>query len=226
MTVREREAVRSPVDGVLRYAELLHEARLHEGAGRMPKAIDCYVAAIAEAGWSGDWAAQAVGLRRLAVLYHQCNEQAAARETCRTSYNVALRASDSALAAEALHALADFELRCGNLATARDTYRQALALCGENDNLRTRIDRSLGLLATVQGNLVGALEHFHQSFESYMSSGPEHACAAIYHKLGMESADRGEWEEADRLFLRSQTISEAQGDVHLQGLCTLDHAGM
>ena len=216
----------SPVDGVFRYAELLHEARLHERAGQARAAIDCYVAAIAEAAWSGVWAAQAVGLRRLAVLYHQRNELVAAREACCTSYNVALRAGDSVLAAEALHALGDFELSCGNLARARDTYQQALTLGGENDELRTRIDRSLGLLATVQGDLVGALEHFHRSFESYLSSGPEHQCAARYHQLGMESADRGEWEEADRLFRQSQTISEAQGDVHLQGLCTLDHAGM
>ena len=164
----------APVDGVLRYAELLQEAREYERAGHVPKAIDCYMGAIAEAGWSGVWAAQAVGLRRLAVLYHQHNEQAAARETCRTSYDVALRAGDSVLAAEALHALADFELRCGNLATARDTYRQALTLGGENDDLRTRIDRSLCLLATVQGDLVGALKHYRRSLDTYMSSGPEH----------------------------------------------------
>lgn len=174
MTVRVGGINQAPVDGVLRYAELLHEAREHERTGQVPKAIDCYMAAIAEAGWSGVWAAQAVGLRRLAVLYHQRNEQAAAREACRTSYDVALRAGDSVLAAEALHALADFELRCGNLTTARDTYRQALTLGGENDDLRTRIDRSLCLLATVQGDLVGALKHYQQSLEMYMSSGPEH----------------------------------------------------
>lgn len=174
MTVRVGGMSQAPVDGVLRYAELLHEAREYERSGQVPKAIDCYMAAIAEAGWSGVWAAQAVGLRRLAVLYHQRNEQAAAREACRTSYDVALRAGDSVLAAEALQALADFELRCGNLATARDTYRQALTLGGENDDLRTRIDRSLCLLATVQGDLVGALKHYHQSLEAYMNSGPEH----------------------------------------------------
>lgn len=214
---------RSTTDGALRAAELLREARQLESAGRTPEAVDCYVAAIAESAWSGAWAAQAVGLRRLALLHHHRDEQAAARETCRNSYDVAIRAGDSVLAAEALNALAGFELTCGSLATARDTLRQALTLGGENVDLRSRIDQSLSLLSSVQNDLVIALELYRRSFEAYLGTGPKHECAIIYHKLGMASADRGDWAEADRLFRQSQAIAEADGDVHRPGLCTLNH---
>ncbi|MGH7537053.1 MAG: HD domain-containing phosphohydrolase [Gemmatimonadales bacterium] len=215
---------RNPSDGALRAAELLHDARQHERAGRVPAAMDCYIAAIAEAAWSGAWAAQAAALRRLGVLHHHRNEPAAARETCRTSYDVALRAGDSVLAAEALNALGGFELECGNLATARDTYGQALALGGENDELRARIEQNLGILANVHGDLTGALEHYRQSLEAYQGSGNEHGCAIAFHNLGMVSADRGDLVEADGFFRQSLTIARAQGDVHLEGLCLLNHA--
>ncbi|MGH7538853.1 MAG: hypothetical protein ACREMF_09475, partial [Gemmatimonadales bacterium] len=135
--------------------------------GRVPEAVDCYVAAIAEAGWSGAWTAQAVALRRLAVMYHQRNEHAAARQTCRTSFDVALQAGDPVLAAEALHTLAGFELECGNLGTARDAYRQALTLGGESEILRARIEQSLGVLADVQSDFVGALEHHQRSLDGF-----------------------------------------------------------
>jgi tetratricopeptide (TPR) repeat protein len=217
------QAQRNPVDGTLRAAELLREARQHERAGRLPEAMDCCVAAIAEAAWSGAWAAQAVGLRRLSVLHHQRGEPDAARETCRTGYEVALAAGDSVLAAEALNTLAGFELECGNLVTARTTYVQALALGGESEELRARIEQNLGTLANVQGDLVGALEHYQRSLDTYQGMSSDHECALAYHDLGMASADRGEWDEADRLFRQSRAIAEAEGDVHLQGLCTLPH---
>jgi len=119
-------------DGVLRTAELLQEARQHERAGRIREAIDCCMAAVAEAAWCGAWAAQAVGLRRLGVLHHQRNELAAARETCRTSVEVALRAGEPTIAVEALLALGNFEASHGHIQAARDCYREALEALGDD----------------------------------------------------------------------------------------------
>lgn len=217
------QAQRTTLDGTLRAAELLREARYHERSGRLTEAMDCCVAAIAEASWSGAWAAQTVGLRRLSVLHHQRGEPAAARETCRTSYEVALAAGDGTLAAEALNTLARFELECGNLTIARAAFEQALALARESEELSGRIAQNLGTLANLQGDLIGALEHYQRSLDIYQGTGTEHECALAYHELGMAAADRGDWDEADRLFHQSRSIAEAQGDVHQLGLCTLPH---
>ena len=136
------------VDGVLRTAELLLEARRHERAGRIREAMDCCMAAVAEAAWCGAWAAQAVGLRRLGVLHNQRNEIPAARETCRTSVEVAIRAGEPAIAVEALLALGDLELEHGNFAAAEDSYQEALAsLPDERDEVRARIEGRLTCLA-------------------------------------------------------------------------------
>lgn len=135
------------VDGVLRTAELLQEARQHERAGRIREAMDCCMAAVAEAAWCGAWAAQAVGLRRLGVLHHQRNELSAARETCRTSVEVALRAGEPTIAVEALLALGNFEGAHGNLEAARGAFNEALVAIGdERPEMRARIEQQIELL--------------------------------------------------------------------------------
>ena len=140
-----------PAEGVLRTAELLQEARQHERGGRIREAMDCCMAAVAEAAWCGAWAAQAVGLRRLGALHHQCNELPAARETCRTSVEVALRADEPVIAVEALIALGDLETDHGNFAAARDSYHEALAALGvERPEVRARVEHRLATLAEAQ----------------------------------------------------------------------------
>ena len=139
------------VEGVLRTAELLQEARRHERDGRIREAMDCCMAAVAESAWCGAWAAQAVSLRRLGVLHHQRNELPAARETCRTSVEVAFRAGEPAIAVEALIALGNLELEHGNFPAADDSYHEALAtLRDERPETRARVEGQLALLAEAQ----------------------------------------------------------------------------
>jgi putative nucleotidyltransferase with HDIG domain len=205
-------------------ADLLHEARQHERTGRVADAMERYNAAIGAAEEHGLWAVQAEALRRLGVCHHHRNEPGPARDACRKSYDVALRAGDQVLAAEAVNALGGFELESGNLDTARDTFRRALEIGGRSDELRARIEQNLGILANVQGDHDGALAHYRRSLEAYEGSGNTQGRAIAYHNLGMVSADRSEWTEADRYFRESLTIAESLGDVHLQGLCQLNHA--
>lgn len=138
---------KSPLDGVLRTADLLLAARQHERAGRVREAIDCCMAAVAEAAWCGAWAAQAVGLRRLGTLHQHRNEMAAARESWRTSVEVAMRAGESAIAVEALISLGNVELALSNFSGAREIFTEAIAALGdEHPELRVRIERNLGKL--------------------------------------------------------------------------------
>jgi phage shock protein A len=112
--------------------------------------MDCCMAAVAEAAWCGAWAAQAVGLRRLGTLHHHRNELAAARESWRTSVEVAMRAGETAIAAEALISIGNVELALGNVPAARDAYREGLtALGNDHQALRSRIERDLASLPAV-----------------------------------------------------------------------------
>ena len=217
-------ARRTPSTKAIRAADRLHAARAHERAGCMGEAMTCYQEAIAEAERTGEWATLAEALRRLAVLHHHRSEPDAARAACERSYDLAVAHRDEVLAAEALNVRALFALETGDLDSAQALFHRALAMGGAGAGLQARIEQNLGILANVQGQLDDALQHYQRSHDAYQRAGDENGCALAYHNLGMVSADRELWAEADRYFTQSRAIAERLGDLRLQGLCLLNHS--
>ena len=83
-----------------------------------------------------------------------------------------------------------------------------LALGGQSRELWARVEQNLGILANIQGELYEALTRYGRSLEAYRGAGDEHGCAIAYHNLGMVSADRQLYDEADRYFgERSSTLT-------------------
>ena len=207
-----------------RAADFLHEARARERAGCLPEAIEAYEAAIADAERSGNPRVLAEAVRRLAVVRHHRGEQALATELCKRSYEVAKQAGETLLAAEALNTLGGLGLKAGALDEARQTFLQALELGGASRELRARVEQNLGIVANIQGDLKEALARYERSLDDYRSAGDAPGCAIAYHNLGMVSADRRQLDEADLFFRESYDIAGRTGDVHLQGLCLVNHA--
>jgi putative nucleotidyltransferase with HDIG domain len=205
-------------------ADLLDEARAQERVACVPEAIAYYEAAIAAADRAGECAVLAEALRRLAVVRHRRGESAAARELCRRSHAVARHAGDDVLAGEALNTLGGIDLEAGALADARKHFLCALERGGQSRGLRARAEQNLGILANIQGDLGEALACYTRSLEAYRASHDEHGCAIVYHNLGMASADREQFHEAERYYRLSYEMAERAGDVHLQGLCLVNHA--
>jgi putative nucleotidyltransferase with HDIG domain len=190
----------------------------------MPEAVRCYEAAIEAAERDGERGILAEALRRLGVVHHQRDLPDAARQLCQRSYDTGLAIGDPVLAAEALNALAGFDFESGAIEAAREKFYRALELGGASAQLRGRTEQNLGILANIQGALAQALAHYQRSLGAFESIADERGCAIAYHNLGMVSADRELWDDADRYFQRSLDIVEAIGDVHLQGLGLLNHA--
>jgi putative nucleotidyltransferase with HDIG domain len=190
----------------------------------MAEAMLCYQAAIEAAERDVERGVLAESLRRLGVVHHHRNEPARARELCERSFRTATDMGDAVLAAEALNALAGFDFEGGSIAAAREKFYRALELGKASPELRGRTEQNLGILANIQGSLAEALSHYQQSLVAFESSGDDRGCAIAYHNLGMVSADRELWDDADRYFRRCFEIAEAIGDIHLQGLALLNHA--
>jgi len=207
-----------------RAADLLHEARGRERAGCIPEAIDRYEAAIASAEQHREYAVLSEALRRLAVIRYQRDESTRARTLCGRSYDVARRIGNDLLAAEAVNTLGVLDLKTGSLEGARMHFLRALELGGQSRELWARVEQNLGILANIQGELYEALTRYGRSLEAYRGAGDEHGCAIAYHNLGMVSADRQLYEEADRYFAQSHEIAERVGDVYLQALCLVNRA--
>ncbi|HEY3279813.1 MAG TPA: HD domain-containing phosphohydrolase [Gemmatimonadales bacterium] len=207
-----------------RAVELLDEARRRERAGCIPEAIDSYESAIATAERTGEGAVLAEALRRFAIVLQHRDERGRARELLRRSLEVARRIGNDLLAAEALNTLGCADIATGSLEDARKSFLEALDLGGSVRDLRARVEQNLGVLANIQGELGEALTRYGRSLESYRACEDQHGCAIAYHNLGMVSADRGLFDEAEGFFQESQALAEHTGDVHLQGLCLVNHA--
>jgi putative nucleotidyltransferase with HDIG domain len=209
---------------VRRAADLLHDARAQEKEGHLSEAIDSYDRAIALAQQRGELEVLSEALRRLAVLRHQRDASPEARALCRRSFEVATGIADHRLAAEALNTLGGIEMATGCLTEAGQHFRDSLALGAGRGELRARVEQNLGILANIQGNLDEASRRYRRSLREYRQAKDEHGCAIAYHNLGMVSADRESFEEADRYFTRSREIAERSGHIYLQGLCLVNHA--
>jgi putative nucleotidyltransferase with HDIG domain len=210
--------------GVHRASAFLEEAKGFEQAGSMAEALERYSAAICEAEVSQEPRIAAEALRRSAVLYHHRNEPQTARELSQQSHALAREIGDDVLAAEALNVLAGFAFESGAMGEARSRYLEALSLGGSSPALRGRIEQNLGILCNIQGDHGQALAHYRRSLDAFESSGDAKGRAIAYHNLGMISADRRLWEDADQYFRRSLEITRSVGDVHLEGLCLLNHS--
>ncbi len=190
----------------------------------MAEALQCYTAAIEAAERDGERKVLAEALRRLGVVCHHRDERVRARELCERSQRTANEIGDTLLAAEALNALAGFDFESGAIQAAREKFYRALELGGASAELRGRTEQNLGILANIQGSLAEALTHYQRSLQAFESAGDDRGCAIAYHNLGMVSADRDLWDDADRYFSLSFEIAERIGDIHLQGLGLLNHS--
>ena len=190
--------------------------------GRTAEAGERYQALIGAAEIPGPTLAEA--LRRMGVMHHRRNEPGPARDLCSRSYDVATSLPDYRLAAEALNALAGFEMETGALERAAEIYEQALQLAGVSDEVRGRIEQNLGILANIQGDHDAALDHYERALEACRHGGDERGCAYAYHNLGMISADQKQWGRAGEYFRQSLHLAELLHDLRLHGLCLLNHA--
>ena len=225
MEERLPAALPKPPDPELRPAgDLLRVGRAHDRAGRLDDAVAAYARAVEVGEKSGERAVLAEAQRRLGVVHHRRNNGAEARELCRRSYYGALDMDDLILAGEALNALGGFEAEAGHMNAARKTYQKALELAFSSEELRGRIEQNLGILATIHGDHEAALNHYQRSLDAFSEAMDERGCAIAFHNLGLIATHRGEFEVAEGHFTRSADIASRFGDVHLQGLCQLNHA--
>ena len=205
-----------------RGSRLLHEAREHERRGRLAEALAAYRSTISAAEADEDWRVLSEALRRLGVVHHRRSETELAQELCARSHRVATTAGELVLAAEALNAMGAFLLETGEIERAQETFERALAVAGASSELRARTEQNLGIIANIQGDLTAALGHYQRSLDAFRAAGDERGCAIAYHNLGMISADRKLWDDAEEYFRRSLQFAESVDDVHMRGHCLLN----
>ena len=205
-------------------ADMLIEGKDRERAACIPEAISCYEAAIAAAEQRQEHTVLSEALRRLSVLRCHRDAPEEARTLCERSYAVAEASNNSLLAAEALNTLGCLDLRAGAIADARRNLLRAEEIAGAVSDLRARIERNLGIVASIQGDFAEALERYENSLTADTDSGNEHGCAVAYINLGIVSNHLGQHDVALRYLEQSLEIAERVNDSHLQAQALVHHA--
>jgi putative nucleotidyltransferase with HDIG domain len=207
-------------------ADLLASGREAERSGCIAEAVTQYERAIEEAEGSTQPQLLAEGLRRLAIVRHERNEHDAARELCNRSLRIAEEIGSDELAAEALNTRGCMLLRGGELAEANQVFKLTLALSGVSRGVRARVERNLGIVANIQGDLEEARRRYALSLDESRAIGDEHGSANALHNLGIVSTHLNAHAEASDFFTQSLEIAERAGDLRLRGLCLLNHADL
>jgi putative nucleotidyltransferase with HDIG domain len=207
-------------------ADLLASAREAERSGCIAEAAAQYERAIQEAEASDQRALLAEALRRLAVVRHERNEYDGARDLCNRSLVLAEQMGSFELAAEALNTLGCMLLREGVIADAEGAFKRALARPDVSRGLRARVERNLGIIANIQGDLDEARDRYTKSLDESRAIGDENGCAHALHNLGIVSTHLNALAEADEYFTKSLEIAERACDMRLRGLCLLNHADL
>ncbi len=205
-------------------SELLREARDLDRAGKVSEAIRRYDAAVRNGTRTGALSVACEAYRHLSVLHHRRNEPQLARTLCQASHRIAVELGDSSLVAQALNARAGMAFENGSIDEARQLFADALATGGGDPAMVARIQQNLGILCNLEGDCAQAIEHYEQSLRAYQMASDENGCALAHHNLGMVNADQKLWDAADDHFGRSHALAVRVGDLHLQGLCLLNHA--
>ena len=87
----------------------------------------------------------------------------------------------------------------GDYAAARRAY--ALAESGTDDPImRGKITINLGVIENIEGNALGALDHYERAYQLLTASGDRESAMLAVHNRGMAEADLGRWDEADASF--------------------------
>ena len=138
------------------------------------------------------------------------HEPAPARELCRRSREVALAHGHPVLAAEAINALAGFDFESGAIESARERFYEALAARRQQRRAPRRASSRISASSpTCRARVAEALAHYQQSLYAFEAVGDDRGRAIAYHNLGMVSADRELWDDADGYFQRSLELAEA-----------------
>ena len=209
-------ALAIPARRAERLAGFLRQATEHERAGRLVDALESYTAVVNEADERADGRVLATALRRSAGIRRRRQEPSDALALYQRSHDVATSIGEHLLAAEALNGIAVVYVNRGDWESARDYLRRALDAGSGSEELRGRIEQNFGVMANIEGDIAGAIAHYQRSLESFRSARNENGCAIAYHNLGMVSADRRLWEEAERYFNASLEIAETTGDINVR----------
>ncbi len=193
---------------------LIDEAQRSERAGQRAIARHKYDAALYMLG-PGEGRTAAMILRRVGRTFIDDGQHEAALDVLDAALAVAEAHGDLAGVAHAMNWMAGLHLLRGSLDEAENLSAQvkrAAAATGEG-RLAAMVSQNLGIIASMRGNRLGAIEHYASSLASYRALGMGEYLGPVLNNMGLEYTQLDRLDEAQAAYDEAVTHCAAIGDV-------------
>ena len=191
---------------------LVDQAKLAEREGRWSHAAECYESLVRDPLASEPTRLSA--LRWLGRVYLEQGNRGAAMDVLEAAVAAATQAGSPSKIAQALNVVAIVHQSSGDLDRAELIYREAR---GTAESIRdaeamAMIDQNLGTVASIRGDIHGALEAFQRSLAGYRTLGMLDHAAQVLNNIGLAYTDLGELDEAEAAYAAAAEAFGEQQD--------------
>src|SRR5438045_4257440 len=183
---------------------LIDEAKLAEREGRWNDAAARYEGLVRNP-FAGDQD-RLSALRWLGRVYLEQGNRGAAMDVLEAAVAAATQARSPSAIAQALNVVAVVHQTGGDLDRAESMYTEAriTAQSIRDAEALAMIDQNLGTVASIRGDIRGALEAFHRSLEGYRTLGMRDQAAQVLNNIGLAYSDLGELVRAEAAYAEAQ----------------------
>ena len=190
---------------------LVEEAKLAERDGRWSDASLRYERLVRSA--SADVHTRLSALRWLGRAYLEQGNRGAAMDVLEAAVAAATQAGSPSAIAQALNVVAIVHQTGGDLDRAELMYREARATAESirDAEAMAMIDQNLGTVASIRGDVRGALAAFERSLEGYEALGMRDQAAQVLNNIGLAYTDLGELDRAEAAYADA---ARAFGEEH------------
>ena len=153
-------------------------------------------------------------LRWLGRAYLEQGNRGAAIDVLEAAVAAAKQANLPSAIAQALNVVAIVHQTGGDLDRAETMYREAraTALSIRDAEAMAMIDQNLGTVASIRGDLLGALEAYELSLAGYRDLGMRDQAAQVLNNIGLAYTDLGELENAQRAYAEAEATFGEEKD--------------
>jgi putative nucleotidyltransferase with HDIG domain len=188
---------------------LIDEAKLAEREGRWSMAALRYESLVRNP--FADDQIRLSALRWLGRVYLEQGNRGAAIDVLEAAVAAATQAGSQSAIAQALNVVAIVHQTGGDLDRAESMYTEArmTALSIGDAEALAMIDQNLGTVASIRGDLPGALEAFQRSLAGYRTLRMRDQAAQVLNNIGLAYSDLGELNQAEDAYTEAeQTFGE------------------
>jgi putative nucleotidyltransferase with HDIG domain len=193
---------------------LIADGQAAERQARRDDARQCFEGALRALRSPEHASVAAALLRWIAGTYVEDADVDAALDCCEASLAVATACEDGSAAAHAVNLMAVAHWQCGRLDDAERLFADALARAGAagEGRLGAMIEQNLGVIASIRGDLSGALGHYEKALAACRTLSLESLSGRVLNNMGMVYTDLRRWDDAERAYREASESSVRSGD--------------